>query len=53
MFILDNLYAARPRRPFTESETEDAASRVYDYMWQRSASGYDSSVHQTGQATWI
>ena len=24
-----------------EAETEDIASRVYDYVWQRSASGQD------------
>lgn len=27
--------------PFTNEETEDIASRVYDYVWQRSASGQD------------
>ena len=28
-----------PRPPFTEAETEEIAARVYDYVWQRSASG--------------
>ena len=30
-----------PRPPFTEEETESVAGRVYDFVWQRSASGYD------------
>jgi len=41
VFILDRLYESLPRPPFTETETEDIASRVYDYVWQRSASGQD------------
>jgi type I restriction enzyme R subunit len=41
VFILDNLYEALPRPPFTDDETEEAAGRVYDYVWQRSASGLD------------
>ena len=41
VFILDKLYGALPRPPFTEPETEDIASRVYDYIWQRSAAGHD------------
>ncbi len=39
VFILDSLYRALPRPPFTEPETETIAARVYDYVWQRSASG--------------
>jgi type I restriction enzyme R subunit len=39
VFILDRLYESLPRPPFTDAETEDIASRVYDYVWQRSASG--------------
>ena len=39
MFILDNLYQVLPRPPFTEDETEQIASRVYDYVWQRSFGG--------------
>lgn len=41
VFILDRLYRALPRPPFTDTETEEIASRVYDYVWQRSASGQD------------
>jgi len=41
IFILDNLYRSLPRPPFTETETEKIAVRVYDYVWQRSASGHD------------
>src|SRR5439155_17163429 len=39
VFILDNLWQSLPRPPFTDQETEALASRVYDYVWQRSASG--------------
>ena len=39
MFILDNLYASLPRPPFSETDTESAASRIYDFVWQRSAAG--------------
>lgn len=41
VFILDNLYRSLPRPLFSEDETEEVAARVYDYVWQRSASGYD------------
>jgi type I restriction enzyme R subunit len=39
VFILDNLWQNLPRPPFTEQETEALASRIYDYVWQRSANG--------------
>lgn len=39
VFILDRLYESLPRPPFTDAETEDVASRVYEYVWQRSARG--------------
>jgi type I restriction enzyme R subunit len=38
VFILDSLWQNLPRPPFTDEETETLASRVYDYVWQRSAS---------------
>lgn len=41
VFILDNVYQSLPRPPFAQVETEKIAERVYDYVWQRSASGYD------------
>ena len=41
VFILDNLYRTLPRPPFTEAESDEIAERVYDYVWQRSASGQD------------
>jgi type I restriction enzyme R subunit len=41
IFILDTLFQSLPRPPFTEAETEEIAARVYDYVWQRSASGDD------------
>jgi len=40
VFILDNLWGALPRPPFSDEETERVANRVYDYVWQRSASGH-------------
>ena len=39
MFILDNLYASLPRPPFSEEETDSLASRIYDFIWQRSSAG--------------
>jgi type I restriction enzyme, R subunit len=41
IFLLDKLYETLPRPPFTEQETDEIASRVYNYVWQRSASGHD------------
>ena len=41
VFILDNLWSALPRPPFTDEETEAVANRVYDFVWQQSASGRD------------
>lgn len=39
--ILNNLWEALPRPPFTDEETHAAAKRVYDYVWQQSSSGHD------------
>jgi hypothetical protein len=39
VFILDRLWGSLPRPPFTDADTEDITSRVYDYVMQRSASG--------------
>jgi len=39
IFILDKLWQSLPRPPFTEEVTDEVAARVYDYVWQRSASG--------------
>ena len=41
VFILDDLWNALPRPPFDDEETEAAAERVYEYLWQRSASGLE------------
>ena len=43
VFILDDLYRSLPRPPFTDSETEEIAAQVYDYAWQQSATGGNSS----------
>ncbi|MDI6809505.1 MAG: type I restriction endonuclease subunit R [Candidatus Eisenbacteria bacterium] len=40
VFILDNLWEALPRPLFSDEETEEVANRVYEYVWQRSASGH-------------
>jgi type I restriction enzyme R subunit len=39
MFILDSLYAALPRPPFTDRDTEALAERLYGRVWQQSESG--------------
>jgi type I restriction enzyme R subunit len=39
VFILDTLWRNLPKPPFTEQEAERLADVVYDYVWQRSASG--------------
>lgn len=41
VFILDDLWNALPRPPFTEAETEALAERVYEYVWERRMSGAD------------
>ena len=37
--ILDTLWESLPRPPFSERDTEALAAQVYDYVWERSASG--------------
>jgi type I restriction enzyme R subunit len=39
VFILDTLYRSLPRPPYTESETEEIASSIYDYVWGRNVGG--------------
>jgi type I restriction enzyme R subunit len=41
IFILDTLCRSLPQPAFSETETEEIASRIYDYVWQRSESGHD------------
>lgn len=43
VFILDHLYVQLPRPPFTDNETEQIANRVYEYVWQRSASSAEGT----------
>ncbi|MBV9085360.1 MAG: DUF3387 domain-containing protein, partial [Acidobacteriaceae bacterium] len=38
--ILDNVFLNLPTPPFTESQKEEAADRVYQYVWQQAATGY-------------
>lgn len=40
VFILDRLCGFLPAPPFTPGETQALARQVYDYVWQRSASGH-------------
>ena len=44
IFILDNLWRSLPKPPYTDQDTESLAGRVYDYVWQRSASGPSIAV---------
>ncbi len=39
VFVLDSLYRSLPRPPYSDEETEALAGRVYEYVWERSASG--------------
>lgn len=41
VFIRDSLWRSLPRPPFSEAETEEAARRVYDFLWQRTAAGWN------------
>ena len=38
VFILDNLWQSLPRPPFTDEDAEALAEKVYEYVWQKSAS---------------
>ncbi len=44
VLILDNLFAALPTPPFSVEEKELAAKKVYQHVWQQSASGYFAVV---------
>lgn len=48
VFILDNLFLALPDPPYGAKETEEAADRIYDYVWQRSSMGAPLGAHVTG-----
>jgi type I restriction enzyme, R subunit len=39
VFILDRLFEVLPTPPFTAEEKKQAADRVYQHVWQQSASG--------------
>jgi type I restriction enzyme R subunit len=39
VLILDSLWEALPRPPFTDDDAEALAGQVYDFVWQRSMSG--------------
>jgi type I restriction enzyme R subunit len=39
MFVLDTLWEQLPKPPFTGEDAELLTNRIYDYVWQRSATG--------------
>ena len=39
VFILDRLFETLPNPPYSTAETQAAADRIYEYVWQRSANG--------------
>ncbi len=39
VFILDTLWEQLPRPPFSDEDAERLSERVYNFIWQRSASG--------------
>jgi Domain of unknown function (DUF3387) len=39
VFILDRLFETLPNPPYAPDETQAAADRIYEYVWQRSADG--------------
>jgi len=47
VFILDHLFETLPTPPFTTDEKQGIAQRVYQHIWQQSASGYTDN--QQGQ----
>jgi type I restriction enzyme R subunit len=40
VFILDKLFEVIPMPPYTAEDAQAAAERVYQYVWQRSATGH-------------
>jgi type I restriction enzyme R subunit len=42
--ILDWLFETLPRPPFTDTETESLANRVYEYVWQQNEAGQFAGV---------
>jgi type I restriction enzyme R subunit len=38
-FILDRLFETLPNLPYSADQTQAAANRIYEYVWQRSAEG--------------
>jgi type I restriction enzyme R subunit len=39
VFILDRLFETLPNPPYSADQTQAAADRIYEYVWQRSADG--------------
>lgn len=45
VFILDSLWRALPRPPYSDDDAESLANRVYDFTWQRGVSGGQADAH--------
>jgi type I restriction enzyme, R subunit len=52
VLVLDTLWQTLPRPPFTDQDTEQLAERVYDYVWQRSASEQSFGAQAGMRETW-
>jgi hypothetical protein len=50
VLIIDNVYTLLPSPPFTDEEKQEAAKRIYQQVWQQSASGL-GGIDQT--AAWF
>jgi type I restriction enzyme R subunit len=44
VFILDHVLQSLPQPPYTDEEAAQAADRIYNYVWQRSAAGRVSDI---------
>ena len=44
VLILDSVFSALPTPPFSTEEKESAAKRIYQHIWQQSASGNFSAA---------
>jgi len=45
MFILDNLWQSLPQPPFSDSEKQAVANKVYNFVWHRAAGSQPLRMH--------
>lgn len=45
VFVLNKAYEFLPIPPYSQVEVQEAAAEIYDFLWQRSASGYPLGIH--------